>query len=105
MAKLSLIFRFFELLTSTLVLGILVRQQKNSTSTAPAAPAAKISRRDETGSSMLQFMKERAAMTNARDKTFLEGMNIFRENEKKKLEDHLLLRIEKNPPYKLKKET
>ena len=46
-----------------------------------------------------------AVNTNARDETFLEGMNIFRENEKKKLEDHLLLRIEKNPPYKLKKET
>ena len=34
------------------------------------------------------------AKSNARDETFLEGMNIFRENEKMKLEDHLLLRIE-----------
>jgi len=40
---------------------------------------------------MLQFIKERAAKTNARDETFLEGMNIFRENEKMMLADHLLL--------------
>jgi len=47
---------------------------------------------------MLQLMKERAAKTNARDETFLEGMNIFRENEKMMLADHLLLRIEKLSP-------
>jgi len=72
--------------------------EKNSTSTAPAA---KKCRRDETGSSMIQFMKERAEKSNARDETFLEGMNVFKEkekvkleNEKMKLEENLLLRIE-----------
>ena len=53
--------------------------EKKSTSTAPAA---KKSRRDETGSSMLQFMKERAEQTNARDETFMEGMNVLKEKEK-----------------------
>jgi len=38
-----------------------------------------------------------AVNTNARDETFLEGMNIFRENEKMKLKDNLLLRIEDFP--------
>ena len=51
----------------------------NSTSTAPEA---KKSRRDETGSSMLQLMTERAAKTDTRAKTFLEGMNMFSEDEK-----------------------
>jgi len=51
----------------------------NSTSTAPEA---KKSRRDETGSSMLQLMTERAAKTDARAKTFLEGMNMFSEDVK-----------------------
>ena len=38
-----------------------------------------------------------AAKTNARDETFSQGMNIFRENEKMTLEDHLLLGIENFP--------
>ena len=72
--------------------------EKKSTSTALAA---KKSRRDDTGSSMLQFMKERAEKTNARDETFMEGMNVLKEkekvklgNEKMKLQENLLLRIE-----------
>ena len=47
--------------------------------------------RDETRSFMVEILKERAAKTNARDEMFLEGMNIFRENEKMFLEDHLLV--------------
>ena len=49
--------------------------EKNSTSTAPAA---KKSRKD----SILQFMKERAEQSNARDETFMEGMNVLKEKEK-----------------------
>jgi len=44
-------------------------------------PAANKSRRNETGSSMLQFMKESAEQTNARDETFMEGMNVLREKK------------------------